>query len=51
MSRVRAIRGATTSPTNTEDGIVDATREMLEELIDANDLNDGDVISAFFTTT
>jgi len=24
---------------------------MLEELIDANDLNDGDVISAFFTTT
>tara|TARA_Y100000996_G_scaffold415511_1_gene410710 strand:+ start:13883 stop:14257 length:375 start_codon:yes stop_codon:yes gene_type:complete len=51
MSNVRAIRGATTADENSEDSIVDATVELLLELIDANNLNDSDVISAFFTTT
>ena len=51
MSKVRAIRGATTSSENTKDAIVGATREMLEELKNLNDLKDEDVISAFFTTT
>ena len=51
MSNVRAIRGATTADENSEDSIVDATVELLLELIDAINLNDSDVISAFFTTT
>ena len=51
MSKVRAIRGATTADENTKDAIVDATREMLESLVDENDFELDDVISAFFTTT
>ena len=51
MSKVRAIRGATTAEENSDDSIIDATLELLKELIDANNLNDADVISAFFTTT
>ena len=51
MTKVRAIRGATTSDNNTKDDIVEATREMLISLVEANDLEKEDVISAFFTTT
>lgn len=51
MSNVRAIRGATTADQNSEDSIIDATSELLLELINSNNLNDSDVISAFFTTT
>ena len=51
MTKVRAIRGATTSDNNTKDDIVEATREMLISLVEANDLKKEDVISAFFTTT
>ena len=51
MSNVRAIRGATTADQNSEDAIIDATAELLLELINANNLKDSDVISAFFTTT
>ena len=51
MSKVRAIRGATTADENTKDAIVDATREMMESLVEENDFELDDVISAFFTTT
>ena len=51
MSKVRAIRGATTADENTKDAIVDATREMLESLVEENDFELDDVISAFFTST
>ena len=51
MSKVRAIRGATTADENTKDAIVDATREMLESLVEENSFELDDVISAFFTTT
>ena len=51
MSKVRAIRGATTADENTKEAIVDATREMLEALVEANDFVQDDLISAFFTTT
>jgi len=51
MTKVRAIRGATTSDNNTKGDIVEATREMLISLVEANDLKKEDVISAFFTTT
>ena len=51
MGNVRAIRGATTADQNSKDAIVDASVELLTELINANNLGDADVISAFFTTT
>ena len=51
MTKVRAIRGATTSDNNTKEDIVEATREMLVSLVEANDLQKEEVISAFFTTT
>ena len=51
MTKVRAIRGATTSDNNTKEDIVEATRQMLDSLVEANDLRKEDVISAFFTTT
>ena len=39
MGKVIAIRGATTAESNTKDSIVEATKEMLEELVSANDLD------------
>ena len=51
MSKVRAIRGATTADENTKDAIVDATREMLESMVEENDFELDEVISGFFTTT
>ena len=51
MSKVRAIRGATTASTNTSEEILVATTEMLEELTKQNYLELDDIISAFFTTT
>jgi chorismate mutase len=48
---VRGIRGATTVSTNTREEIVEATRELLTALIEANTLDPEDVASAIFTTT
>lgn len=47
----RGIRGATTSEANTREAILEATREMLEQLILANDLHPDDIASAIFSTT
>ncbi len=49
--RVRGIRGATTVERNSRDDILDATIELLQLLIDANDIVADDVASAIFTTT
>lgn len=49
--QVRGIRGAITVESNTRDAILDATRELLGELIRANDVQAEDVASAWFTTT
>ena len=49
--RVRGIRGATTVPENTRDAILDATRELLEHMVQENDIQSEDVASAWFTTT
>jgi chorismate mutase len=49
--RVRGIRGATTVDANTREAILDATRELLSALIEANGIDRDDVASAFFTTT
>lgn len=47
----RGIRGATTAEANTREAILDATREMLELLIQENDLRPDDIASAIFSTT
>ena len=51
MARVRGIRGATTADSNTKEAILQATKGLLERLIDANDMHLDDVAAAFFTTT
>ena len=47
----RGLRGATTARDNTKDAIIEATRELLERLIEANAIKADDVAAAFFTTT
>ena len=51
MSRVRGIRGATIADSNTREAILQATRDLLGMLVDANDLCVEDIAAAFFTTT
>jgi chorismate mutase len=51
MTAVRGIRGATTVEEDLPAEIVDATREMLTELILVNDIRADDVAGAWFTTT
>jgi chorismate mutase len=47
----RGIRGATTVEANTREAIVGAARELLAEMIRANDVRKENVASAYFTTT
>lgn len=49
--RCRGIRGATTVDANTPEAILDATTELLSEIVRANDVHIEDIASAFFTTT
>ncbi|MEX0785074.1 MAG: chorismate mutase [Dehalococcoidia bacterium] len=49
--RCRGIRGATTVETNSADAILEATTELLTEMVRANDLQVDHVASAYFTTT
>ena len=51
MTKVRGIRGATTTDGNTKEAILEATKELLENLIEANDIDTDDIASAVFTTT
>ncbi|MDI3339866.1 MAG: chorismate mutase [Sphaerobacter sp.] len=51
MMRCRAIRGAITTERNTAEDILEATRELLAAMIEANDLRAEDVASIIFTTT
>ncbi len=49
---IRGIRGATTVPADEPDVILQATRELLEEILFANDsMKPEDIASAFFTVT
>ncbi len=48
---VRGIRGATTASENTAAAIVDATEELLQELVQLNDLDSQEIAFAYFTTT
>ena len=49
---LRGVRGATTAAQDTPELILEATRELLDEMLKANDITDFGVIAAiFFTTT
>ncbi len=48
---VRGIRGAITVGDNTPGAICEATKELLEALIERNNLNLQDIASVWFTTT
>lgn len=49
--RCRGIRGATTVENNTGKEILEATKELLGLLIDANHIDKNEVASTIFTTT
>ena len=51
MTVCRGLRGATRSDGNTEEEIHGATREMLQQLIEANGIVEEDVAMAYFTVT
>ncbi len=49
---IRGIRGATTVPADDPDLILDATRELLEQILAANEtMHPEDIASAVFTVT
>jgi len=51
MTACRGIRGATTADANTEKAIHEATTELVQALIDANDLEEDSLAAVFFTIT
>lgn len=51
MMLMRGIRGGTTVDENTPEAIFDATRELMEAMIDANGIEEDYVASVIFTTT
>ena len=51
MKVCRGLRGATMAENNTAEDIYGATREMLQRLIEANDIEERDVAMAYFTVT
>ena len=50
-ARCRGIRGATTVDSNTREDVLGAARELLTEMVRANDVKTDDIASVFFTTT
>jgi chorismate mutase len=49
--RLWAVRGATNSPSNNPDTIVQATEELMRELMSRNDLSIDRMVSCIFTST
>jgi len=49
--RLRAIRGATTVAANDATAILDATEELMREVIGRNGLDPGQMVSCIFTCT
>jgi chorismate mutase len=47
----RGIRGATTAKENAANAIYDATRELLTQLIEANQIEEENVAAVYFTAT
>jgi chorismate mutase len=48
---MRALRGAITVERNDAESILEATEELVRELMRANDLDPGDLVSCIFTCT
>lgn len=48
---VRAIRGATTVENNDRNEILEATKELLLEIVKANNIKNDDMVSVIFTIT
>jgi len=51
MMMIRGVRGAITVETNTHEDILQATRELLETMVDRNTIDENHVASILFTTT
>jgi chorismate mutase len=51
MTVCRGVRGATTTDEDTSHAILSATRELLIQLVKANQIQPDDVASVIFTTT
>ena len=51
MTKVRGLRGATTADANTQEAIVDVTRELLQRLVEVNEVDVGDIAAVTFSTT
>ncbi|MBI3942162.1 MAG: chorismate mutase [Chloroflexi bacterium] len=51
MKQCRGVRGAITADANTRESILNATRELLLKMIEANEVDQEDVASVIFTTT
>ena len=49
--RLRGIRGATTVDANSKSAILDAAKELLSAIVQANSIQREDVASVFFSTT
>ncbi len=49
--RFRGIRGAVTVDANTEQAILDATSELLKQMLRANEVDVDDIAGIFFTVT
>ena len=47
----RGVRGATTTPENTQEAILSSTRELLEQIAGENDIHPDDVASVMFTVS
>jgi hypothetical protein len=47
----RGIRGATTVETSSATDILEATRQLLAQIVEANGIEVADIASAFFTAT
>jgi chorismate mutase len=49
--RLHALRGATTVAADERQAILDATSELMHELLSRNELSTGDLVSCLFTLT
>ena len=49
-SNVRGIRGATTIESNKSELIKEATKELLEKMVQDNNISTEDIAAVFFTT-
>ena len=49
--RVRAVRGAICVPEDSAEAVLSSTERLLAEVLERNDVQPADIVSAFFTAT